>query len=91
MYYPSVAEYENEDIHKMYLTAEEPLWDQSTSEYSEGETQLLDHQCQISIPAIVARGLVYVSAIISYSLAYDVTFVMNNDNLVLLSTHNTWP
>ena len=27
VYYPSVAEYENDDIQKINLTAEEPPWD----------------------------------------------------------------
>ena len=40
---PSIAEYENEDILKIHLTTEEPPWDPSTSEYSERETQMLDH------------------------------------------------
>ena len=81
MYPPSEAEYENEDIPKIHLTAEEPPWDPSTNEYSERETQMLDHQGQISIPATAARGPVFVSAVVSYSLAYDATDVMDNDNL----------
>ena len=44
---------------------------------------MLGHQGQISILAIAARGPVYVSAIISYSLAYDTTDVMDNDNLAM--------
>ena len=43
---------------------------------------MLDHQDQISIPATLGRGPVYISAVISYSLAYDVTDVMDHDNLV---------
>ena len=39
----SIAEYENEDIPKIYLTAEETPWDPSMNEYSERETQMLDH------------------------------------------------
>ena len=38
VYSPSIAEYENDDISKIHLTAEEPQWDPSTSEYSEIET-----------------------------------------------------
>ena len=38
VYSPSVMEYENDDIHKIHLTAEESPWDQSTNEYSERET-----------------------------------------------------
>mgnify|MGYP006186246423 CR=1 FL=1 len=45
------------------------------------ETRMLDHQGQISIPATVARGPVFVSAVVSYSLAYDAADVMDNDNL----------
>ena len=44
---------------------------------------MLKHQGQISIPATVARGPVYVSKVISYSLAYDATDAMCNDNLVI--------
>ena len=42
---PSIADYENEDIPKIHLTAEEPPWDPSMR-----ETRILDHQGQISIP-----------------------------------------
>ena len=42
---------------------------------------MLDHQSQISISATVLRGPVFVSAVVSYSLAYDDADVMNNDNL----------
>ena len=76
-----IAEYENEDIPKIHLTDEEPPWDPSTNEYSARETQMLDHQGQISIPATAARGPIYVSTVISYSLAYDATDVMDDDNL----------
>ena len=38
VYSPSIADYENEDIPKIHLTAEEPPWDSSTSEYSERVT-----------------------------------------------------
>ena len=43
---------------------------------------MLDHQGQINIPAAVTRGQVFVSAVVSYSLAYDAADVMDNDNLV---------
>ena len=42
---------------------------------------MLDHRGQISIPATAARGPVLVSAVVSYSLAYDAADVMDNDNL----------
>ena len=38
VYFPSIAEYEDEDIPNIHLTAEEPPWDPSTSENSEQET-----------------------------------------------------
>ena len=89
VYSLSVAEYENEDIPKIHLTAEEPPWDPLTSEYSERETQMLDHQGQISIPTTEARGPVYVSTVVSYSLTYDATDIMDNDNLAAaLSAQN---
>ena len=34
----SISDYEDEDIPKIHLTAEEPPWDPSTSKYSERET-----------------------------------------------------
>ena len=43
---------------------------------------MLDYQGQISITATAARGPVYVSAVISFSLAHDAIDVMDNDNLV---------
>ena len=42
---------------------------------------MLDRWGRISIFATVARGQAYVSTVISYSLAYDATDVMDNDNL----------
>ena len=42
---------------------------------------MLNHQGQISIPAMVAREPVFVSTVVSYSLAYDATDVMDNNNL----------
>ena len=65
----------------IHLTAELPPWDPSTVEYSERETQMLDHQGQISIPNTVAMGPVFVSAVVSYSLAYYAADVIDNDNL----------
>ena len=47
---------------------------------------MLDHQDQISIPAAVARGPVYISAFTSYSCAYDTTDVMDNDSLQTVLT-----
>ena len=67
VYSPSIADYEDEYIAKIHLTTEKYHWDPSTSEYSEREIQMLDHQGQISIPATVARGPVFVSTIVSYS------------------------
>ena len=78
---PSTAEYENEDTSEIHLTVKEPPWGTSTNEYSERETCMLDHQGQISTPATVATGPVYVSTIVSYSLAYNATDVMDNENL----------
>ena len=51
VYSPGVAEYENDDTPKIHLTAEETSWDPSINGYSERETQMLDHQGQIIIPA----------------------------------------
>ena len=42
---------------------------------------MLDHCGQISILITASRGPVYVSAIVSYLLAYNVADVMDNDNL----------
>ena len=89
VYSPNIVEYENEDIPKNHLTAEEPTWDPSTSESSESETNLVNHGGQISIPATAWRGPVYVNAVISYSLAYDATIIIDNDYLVTsLSVHS---
>ena len=65
----------------IHLTAEEPPWDPSTNKYSERETKMLGHQGQISIPDTVARGPVFVSTVIWYSLANDIHDVMDNNNL----------
>ena len=82
VYSQSVKECENDEIPKIHLTAEDPPWDPSTNEYSERETQMLDHQGPISIPATATRGPGYVSIVISYSLAYHTADVMDNDNFV---------
>ena len=37
VYSPSIAEYENEDILSIHLTAEKPPWDSTTKEYPERE------------------------------------------------------
>ena len=63
---PNIAEYENEEIAKINLTAEEAPLDPSTNKYSERETHMLDHQGQISISSTVTRGPVYVSTVILY-------------------------
>ena len=68
-------------IPKIHLIVEEPPWDPSMEKYSEKETCMLDHQGLISIPVTAARGPVYVSAVISYSLAYDTADVMDDDKL----------
>ena len=68
VYTPREAEYENEYISKIYLTAEKPPRDPSTNEYSERETQMLDYQGQINIHATLARGPIYFSTVISYTL-----------------------
>ena len=78
VYSPSVAEYENEDIPKVHFTAEKLPCDSSTSEYSERETWILNHQDHISISATAARGQVYVSTVVSYLLAYNAVDVMEN-------------
>ena len=43
---------------------------------------MLDHWAQISIPATAGRGPVFVITVVSYSLAYDATDVMDNNNVV---------
>ena len=40
---------------------------------------MLNHQ--ISNPATMARGPVYVITVVSYSLAYNAAYIMDNDNL----------
>ena len=42
---------------------------------------MLDHQGRISIPATVARESVFVSTVISNSLAHDIAYVMDYANL----------
>ena len=44
----------------------------------------MDHQGHIIVPATVARGLLFISAIILYSLAYDAIDIMDDDNFVTL-------
>ena len=78
---PTIAEYTSEEIPKILFTVEEPPWDPSTNEYSEQEAQMLDHRGLVSIPKTVARRPVFVSTVVSYSVAYDPADVMDNENL----------
>ena len=59
---PIIAEYKNEDILKIHLTAEEPPWDPSTKEHSEREIIKVR---SISLPQW--QGDQYVSAQLSHS------------------------
>ena len=71
IYSLSIAEYENEDIPKIHLNAEETPWDQSTNKYSDRDTCMLVYKDQIRTSATEARGPVHVSAATFFSLAYD--------------------
>ena len=42
---------------------------------------MLDHQGQMSIPAIAVRVPVNASEVVSYSLAYNAMHIMDNENL----------
>ena len=66
VYSPCIAEYEDEDISNIHLTAEESPWDPLTNENSEEETHMLYHQGKISIPARAARDQ-YLSAQLSHT------------------------
>ena len=48
-----------------------------------------DHGGQIILPAKVARGPMFVSAVFSYPLACDAVDVMDNGNLVTASSAHT--
>ena len=78
MHSPSVAEYENEDIPKIHLAIEKPLWDPSTNEYLEqdfyvGSSRSDQYPCHSSIG---------ISICILYSVAYDAANVMDDNNLM---------
>ena len=66
VYSLSVAGYENNEVPKIHLTAEEPYWDPSMNEYSEIETCMVDHQGQINISTTAARDQ-YSSAQMSHN------------------------
>ena len=63
-------------------------WDLSMNEYSKRDPDMLNHWGHISIPATATRGPVLVSAVISYSLAYDAIDVIDNDNLATAMSVN---
>ena len=54
--FPSIAEYENEEIPKMYLTEELPL-DTSTDECSERENHMTDNYREFTLSVITAREI----------------------------------
>ena len=43
VYTPSATEYENDDISKIHLTAQEHPWDPSMNEYADRGAHMLDH------------------------------------------------
>ena len=51
------------------------------NEYSERVPQMFNHQGQIRVLATAAKGPVYISTLVSYSLAYDAADVMDNADL----------
>ena len=77
MYSPSIAEYKNKDITNVHLTAEETPLDPLMNDIQKK---------RISIPSTAGRRPVYVSAVISYFLAYDAANVLNNYNLATTSS-----
>ena len=81
MYYPSLAENENEDIPKIHLNADKTPWDPSTEEFSEYELCISDYWCQIILSVTAARGQVFAIRDISYSLVNDAVDVMGEYNL----------
>ena len=78
----SNEKYENDDTPNIHHTEEEPPWYPSAEEYSEREVWILDHQDQVIVFAIMARGLVFISAVTSYSMAYDAIDVMDDDSFM---------
>ena len=76
VYTPSIAEYENEEIPKIHLTVQELPWDPSTND-SDVRSSRSDQY-----PYHSGKETSNVSVLVSYSLAYDATDVMDNDNLV---------
>ena len=89
VYSPSISEYEDEDIPKIHLFDEKPLWDPSTKEYSEHETCMSDHQGQMIIHASVTRGPAFIIAIILYSIAYDAIDVIPDYNLATIISQDS--
>ena len=80
---PISQAFENMKMKKFvnFITAEELSWDLSTEEYSEQETYVPDHWDQIIHPAAAAKGLVFVSTVNSYSLAYDAVDAIDDNDL----------
>ena len=73
MYSPCIAEYNNEDIPQIHLTAD--------GIHQQKNIKNVRLVCQIILPVTVARGPVFISAVISYSLTYDAVDVTDDDNL----------
>ena len=78
---PCTAEYENENIAKMDLTAEETPFDPSRDKFALREIQMVDQQGQFIIPATAAKAPVFIFAVVLYLLAFNAIDVMDDDNL----------
>ena len=74
---PTQGEYEDKNILKTKLTAEDPPWDPPPPEFSRLE-QSIDCRGQFVSPNIPARGQLFINSVTLY--AYDAAEVINDES-----------
>eukprot|EP00804_Cyclotella_cryptica_P019398 CCRYP_006588-RA/>CCRYP_006588-RA protein AED:0.13 eAED:0.13 QI:0/0/0/1/0.75/0.6/5/0/864 len=81
---PTIAEWENEAAYPhIDLTAEEPIWDPQSSDYSEMEDRMIDFRGQVMCRTSTARGRMVINSL-SASLQVSAVDVTDDENFGLL-------
>eukprot|EP00804_Cyclotella_cryptica_P017277 CCRYP_016828-RA/>CCRYP_016828-RA protein AED:0.02 eAED:0.02 QI:0/0/0/1/0/0.5/2/0/461 len=81
---PTIAEWENEAAYPhIDLTAEEPIWDPQSSDFSEMEDRMIDFRGQVMCRTSTARGRMVINSL-SVSLQVSAVDVTDDENFGLL-------
>ena len=81
---PTIAEWENEAAYPhIDLTAEEPIWDPQSADFSEMEDRMIDFRGQVMCRTSTARGRMVINSL-SVSLQVSAVDVTDDENFGLL-------